>query len=488
MSQHQTDTVRSILGGSAIMFASQLFIVASGFLAQRFILSGLTKAENGVLFAERKLVEFLMIIAVDLGLNIVAMRRVAHRPHEQGQILSSIMAIRLTVLVPIILISLLVGSGMGYSVYDIAVLGVYSIISSKFGMWRALMDVPFRNKSRVGIPASFAILDALLFIVGIVLFRNNLTTSVVITCGFVGALPGFLFMLWANGTEVFGFRHVRMSEIKSLLRETLPLMAMIVLNAVHDKIDAIMLSAWCSTAEIGVFGAAYVSLAPITTTLPVAITFVVLPYIAREYGANPEKSGKYVFAVIRLLALIAITASSMFSVLAPDIIQIVSNGRYADNVLQFSMFLWMPLPISIIAFSLEAIVAVGKGKGAILIGMALALSTVIAGVILIPLYASVGATVAKMISVTAGCITALALLWTVVGASNGRSFISSSIVTLIVGVCGFIWLPDAVGRHVAAFLNPLLVLLAAFLSGLAKKRDIELIVSAVRNRNSAGSV
>jgi hypothetical protein len=86
-----------ILTGGAALFTAQAVTMVIYFLAQRIILSTLTKEANGVLFAERRFVDLFVILLVDFGMNIVAMRRMVQQPERAANILSSTVAFRVVV-------------------------------------------------------------------------------------------------------------------------------------------------------------------------------------------------------------------------------------------------------------------------------------------------------------------------------------------------------------------------------------------------------
>ena len=137
------------------------------------------------------------------------------------------------------------------------------------------------SKVKFGIPAAVTILDALLFLTAIYFQRDVLTPSRVIATFAVTALPGFITMMIVDRGRYVNPKFFEWAELKVIVREAMPVVVALMFVHVHDKIDALMISWFSPQAEVGIFGAAYVSLAPLTGTFPMALTMAVIPVIAK---------------------------------------------------------------------------------------------------------------------------------------------------------------------------------------------------------------
>lgn len=472
--------------GSVTLLAAQGISILSYFVAQRLILSTLTKEANGILFAERRMVEMFLIIAVDLGLNIIAVRR-ASQAHDQGGshsgvVLSSVVAIRLLLTVPVVLFTLVYGLQAGYSLYDIAMWCTFCLLSSRVGMIRYLYEIPYRYSLRFIVPAFSAVLDATLFLTLLYYNAANLTPTVIIACYLGGVIPGFVMLVVLDRGQFINFKNVRWKEMRSIAVEAIPVSGMIALSTIHDKIDTLMLGWWSPHEQIGIYGAASISIAPIITIVPAVITLTFMPLLARLVVSNREECEKYVQVLIRGLTLLAVVVSAVSSILAPEVIQLMSNGRYAENTLHFALFLWLPMPIYIVTLALDAIVTLGFAKKSVLIGASLVLSTVIVGVLLIPMYAALGATVTKIASVCIGATTSLLLLKPMIAGGLNRRFVASLLTPIAVGITGFVILPLVMQRWIAAPLNGVLVILTALLVGLFSVADVRHFQIVLKSR------
>lgn len=472
--------------GSATLLAAQGIAILSYFVAQRLILSTLTKEANGILFAERRMVDMFLIIAVDLGLNIIAVRR-ASQAHDQGgthsgTVLSSVVAIRLLLTVPVMLFTLGYGMEAGYSLFDIGMWCAFCLLSSRVGVIRYLYEVPYRYSMRFIVPAISAVLDASLFLALLYFNAANLTPTVIIACYLGGVIPGFVMLVVMDRGQYINVRNVSWNEMRSIAMEAIPVASMIMLSTIHDKVDTLMLGWWSPHEQIGIFGAASISIAPIITIVPSVVTLTFMPLLARLVVSNREECEKYVHVLIRGLSLFAVVVSAVLSILTPEVIELMSKGRYAENTLHFAIFLWLPMPIYIVAIAQDAIVTLGLARKSVLIGTSLALSTVIVGALLIPMYAALGATITKIASVCIGATTSLLLLKPMIAGGLNRRFVASLLTPIAVGVTGFIVLPMIMQRWLAAPLNGTLVILTALLVGLFSVADVRHIRTVLKSR------
>ena len=143
-----------VLSGGASLFAAQGLAMVVYFLAQRIILSTLTQEQNGLLFAERRMTDLMILMIVDFGLNGIAMRRMIQFPDRAREILSSVAAFRIALWVPASIITLIYASSAGYLLLDVALWSGFLMMTSRAGLLRYNYELPMRSNMRFFIPAS----------------------------------------------------------------------------------------------------------------------------------------------------------------------------------------------------------------------------------------------------------------------------------------------------------------------------------------------
>jgi O-antigen/teichoic acid export membrane protein len=335
--------------------------------------------------------------------------------------------------------------------------------------------MPYRAKMKFFVPALYSVMDAVLFLALIWWWRNELDPSRVIIAFTLTAIPGFLLMFLSDRGRMIRLRFVEVAEIRTLLREALPVIVAFVFLGLHDKADALLMD-WLSTdKELGIYGAAFTSLAPFIGTIPFTLAMTMVPAISHLAKEDPVRSHRYSMTALRIMIVGAVILCAVASPLAPFFIDVVSKGRYANNVIHFFLFLWMPLPIFILAFTQDLMNAYSKQRDYVYVAVTLATLTVAAGLLLIPWLHALGATIAKLISVATGAAVALWLFRRILREGITLTFVTSVVVLTIVGVTASVFLPTVMSMWAAAALCGGITLATSFGLGLLRWKDLTLI-------------
>ena len=482
MTEHRMSAAQKVLTGGMSLLMAQGTMLVLTFLAQRIILSTLTKEANGFLFAERRFVDLFVIMAVDFGMNGIIMRRAVQEPDRAHAILSSAVAARLGLWA--IATALVLGSSLvaGYDLVDVLIWSCYLLITARTGLLRYAMEIPGRSQMRFGLPTLTMILDSVLFLGGIWMLRDSLTPSTVIATYAAASLPGFLIILLGDRGQFIRPGWVEWGEIKKILLESVPVFIAFGLMNVHDKIDAVLLDWFSTQREVGIYGAAYVSLAPLTGTVPLATVMVLVPVIARFAKTDWEACRTFSFTGLRILVATAVVLCSVLSVLTPLLIELISKGRYADNQLQYMIFMWMPVPLFMLVYIQEMMIALGHQRLNVRITGTLAVVTLVAGLALIPSFASIGAASTKLIAIVASTVLALILFRSILKQGIDLQFVLSLVAITVIAVGGAVYLPTLLPMWVAAAAAGGVAVAAVFLGGMVRRRDITLILQILRQR------
>lgn len=415
MNETTRTTARKVLSGGVSLLASQGISMVLFFLAQRLILSELTKEQNGVLMSERRIVDLLMLAFVDFGMNSVVMRRAIDQPDRARAVLSSAAGLRL--LLWLASFMLVVGYSLLADVHMIHVViwATYLLITARTGLLRYNYELSARSQLAFGAPTIASVLDAICFAALMWWQQSELTPTVIMGSYLAASIPGFVMMVVVDRGRSIRWSWMEAAEMKTILREALPVFVAFGLLNLHDKIDVVLLT-WLSTeVQVGIYGAAYVTLSPLTGTIPLAASMVMVPVIARYAASDMARCETFAVAGLRLLTASAAILSSVLTALAPLIIWLISKNRYADNVAEYVLFLWMPLPIFLLVYIQEVQVALGRQGRNLPIAILLAGGSLLAGAVLIPLFeaqhlAAFGAISARMIVTIAGAGVAVWVL------------------------------------------------------------------------------
>lgn len=450
------------------------------FLSQRILLSTFSIADNGAYFVERRVAELVLIILVDFGMNATAMRRINTHPERRKEILASLLVFRLAMLIPATVIAMAAGWLLDYNLGNILTWSLAMILMSRSALIRYALELPRRSAHRFAIPGAVTILDGVLYYVLVYVFRNELTTSLAMWLMVFAAIPGFIITIVSTDLSEYSWSNARMREITSLIRHALPVLISVVLLNVHDKIDGFFLGQISGKHQVGVFGAAYSVLSPLAASIPMTISFVVSPLIARFSVRDDQGSRTVAVQGLRFVIAAALLVCSTLSVLSSVLIDVISDNVYAGYESEFELMIWVGVPIFIQSYLYEVQIALGAQRTILISNILLLVTTILGCLVLIPPFGAIGAIAAKMSSLAVSVISVLYAFHKTIGGviTKGNAMQYGTAGMIVVAVAVFMpLLVQSPWDAPVVFCSTLLVL---FLFGIAKRSDLTRISNAFR--------
>ena len=481
-----------VISASIWVFGSQMLSLALVFIAQRLVLSGLDPESNGTLFLERRLTEVIVGLLADFGMNGIVVRRVAQQPHRAAEILSSAFYVRLTLWTACTLIVALAGWMSALAITDVVLWCVYMLIASRAALLRYTLETRLRAASDFRLPSILAVMDAAMFAALIVVWRDQLTPSVVIQAFVLSAIPGFVALLLIDRGRSTSWMSCSRIEMRSILREALPVVSATLLIAVHDKIDAFIVESFAGRAHVGILGAAYTTLGPLLAVIPMAVSYAAMPDVARLLPTDESRGLDVAMGVMKHLLVISLLVTSVATVMMPVFVDVVTRGRYLDSVNQFVWFVWSAPFVAILVYAQELSVALKRQRNLIRIATALVVSTIMLGLVLIPSMQSLGAVIAKIITSVIGAAASLWLLHASLGKRLSVMFVFRSALLILASAACALWLIDAHGSAVFSsmegigslvgrvLLAALAVLLLSGVLGVLDRDDLQRMILGIR--------
>ncbi len=472
------DSHRRVLSGGIITLVSQASVMILSLLAQRIILSTLSKEDNGELFLVRRTVELFSLLLIDAGFNPGALREVSRDRTQQQTILSTIGLYRIAVWIVLVSALIVYELAVGADPTGVVLWACYLLVAGRASLLRYMYEIPQRSEMRFVYPLLYMVLDSALLTVGVYLYQDVLSPTVVLAIFAVSVVPGMILQAFATGWRLISFRHFRVAVLKQHVHLAFPVWITLVLMVVHDRLDALVLSMFAGKEAVGIYGAAYQMLVPFTTTLPVAAGSVLLPIVARLSQSDPKRASMYVATVVRILIAAGLVIASVSSIFVPDLILLMTSNVYADDALVFTVLLWSMAPIFIITYAIETMNAYGHQRLNIRIVATLALATVLSGVVVIPMYDALGASITKLVAVVVAGAMAVVLVVRVINRTLRVSLILRLVVAAAVCVALAEALPLAIHRYIAGPTTLLCSGAAMFLLGIVRVSDLRLIIGA----------
>lgn len=472
------DMRRRALSGGILTLLSQALVMMLSLAAQRVILSTLSKEDNGELFLVRRTVELFSLLLIDAGFNPGALREVSRDRTQEQTILSTIGLYR--VVVWILLVGALVAYelAIGADPTGVVLWSCYLLLAGRSSLLRYMYEIPQRSQMRFVLPLLCMVLDSALLTIGVYLYRDSLSPTVVLAIFAASVVPGMLLQAYGAGWRRVSFRFFRLEVLKQHAHLAFPIWIALVLMVVHDRLDALLLAVLAGKEAVGTYGAAYQMLVPFTTSLPVAAGSVLLPIVARLSQSDPSRASMYVATVMRLLMAAGLVIASVSTLFVPDLILLMTSNVYGDDAVVFTVLLWSMAPIFVITYAMDTMNAYGHQRLNVRIVAALALATVLSGVVVIPMYDALGASITKLVSVVIAGVLATVLVGRVINRSLRTSLIFRLVAAAAVCVALAVMLPWTVHRYVAGPVTLLCSCATMFLLGIVRVTDVRLVMGA----------
>ena len=474
--------------GAGIIFLSQVVTYAIFFLAQRTVLSTLTKEENGTLALIQQFSSIILLLLVDSGWSNIALREIIRRPEEEREIISSVLWIRLCgmFIALLIAIPLLLNSNLT-NTFTAAIAVVAVAFGSRTSMMRSTFEFSYRVHLRMNLISLLSVLDVVLYFILLQFFREHLTPSTIFSLLLVSSLPGLSILIWDSKSWRYIIPLPKWKISKSLLFDVKPQVQQLIYQNIHSGIDIYVLKYFAPLSQVGVFGAIGNMSAVMTTTFA-SLMATLYPMLAESFHSDKGNSSYRVERTLSIIMFASVLIASTLSVIVPFIIEIFTSNVYAENVVEFQLQFWCTVLILLAQTSIVICSAMNNNRALLFSGLMLIVGSISADFILVPLFHTKGILLAKMWSnilcsatalwfiakqTSTKSVTLFAIRFTVFASINsffslflanymsqGVSFVLASVLCIVSG-----WILGLVTNHELTLLRNLLISVKAKISG-----------------------
>lgn len=368
----------------------------------------------GVFSLALQIVAFTSMLA-DFGISPVIMRRLAIAPERSASVLADATVTRLLLLVPAWILTIGIGLWLDPSwkfFVLVNVMLVNTIISSKLPVLRGSFDAYHRSQSRMGFPTMMMALDSVVLLLLVLLrpdlFHDPVTAMIVYTgSNTLGAI--FLLIGTARHMRKVNTSPLRVSRdsIRELLGESWPLALFLLLNALHMSIDSIYLKIFHGEVAVGNFNAALRIMTPMGVYATI-IAISMAPYFARasvEQNDEQRERTRRLFSLsIKTLLVGAVLLAVIGATNTRLVVDIALKGKFAGAYLPMVILFVAFIPKSVNVFLVEVNNARGQLARNTRLAAIMAVTSVVAGLLLIAPYGATGAAVGRSLAIMAGLV------------------------------------------------------------------------------------
>ena len=340
-------------------------------------------------------ITYLTIFAViaDFGLTLVTVQMISplKDPAEESRILGNLFGFRLVSVLAFIALAPLVLFAMPYS--QAVKLGV--LLSAPYFIFPALIQVI------VGLLQKKLSMDRAAL--AEVLSRVVLVVAVVIAWKYNWGLNGILIATVISGASSFILHYCLARKFaslkprwekavwKNIIHRSWPLAITVVLNLIYLRADIIFLSLFKSSAEVGLYGAAY-KVVDVLTTLPFMFAGLILPILTTAWiEVRKEYFGQVMQKSFDFMAIIAIPLIIGGQLLAKPVMVAVAGSEFKDSGPVLGLLIIAVAAIFLGTMFSHAVIALDKQKKLIGFYVFTSVTSLVAYFLLIPRFSYFGA-------------------------------------------------------------------------------------------------
>jgi len=317
---------RTLLRNTAVLAGAHGVSVLTGLVTTVFLARVLGPAGYGVLGFGIALVSYLGL-AVNLGMDVHAVRQIAKAPESGRQIVSMVLTNRLVVAVALIGATYLLSPHLGWSADAERVVRIQSLGLIGTAL---LVDFYFQSRQRMEVLAVRQVVAAVAAMVAVLLLVQSdedleVAAAIPVTALVASAVLLFAYYLFRGTAEPGqGAREGRLDFI----RRSAPLAMISVLVTILVNLDIVILGYLVSEDRLGLYVASTRVLA-VAVILPGLLHSVFYPALA-EAMADDARRGRLAEDLSRVLAFFGCIIAGAGVILVPVAIPLLFGAAYDD--------------------------------------------------------------------------------------------------------------------------------------------------------------
>ncbi|HZJ41597.1 MAG TPA: flippase [Patescibacteria group bacterium] len=348
------------------------------------------------------IINFLTIFAVfaDFGLTLVTVQMISSTKDswQENKILNNLFTFRLISIVLFLALAPLVLFFTPYS--NVIKMGI--LITAPFFIFPALTQII------VGLLQKRLRMERAVF--AEISSRIVLVIAVILVWRLNAGLNGILLATVASGATSFLLHYILAKKFakfklawdfslwKKIIIHSWPLAVTIVLNLLYLRTDIIFLSIYKSSAEVGLYGAAY-KVIDVLTTIPFMFAGLILPILTMAWM---EKRRDYYKATLQrsfnFMTILAVPLIVGGVLLSKPVMVAVAGKEFSDSGNILGLLIIAVAFIFLGTMFSHAVIAIDKQKKLIRYYVFTSVTAIIGYLILIPRYSSTGAAIVTIYS------------------------------------------------------------------------------------------
>jgi O-antigen/teichoic acid export membrane protein len=336
----------------------------------------------------------------DAGLDALLGRDLARPSPDAGRRLGDALILRavLTVIaVPVAALLFPLVTGRPEGIWLVVLGGASLLASNRRPSLRSILETPYRVSLRMGVPTFLGVLAEALHVALLVLWIPRAGVTGAVAAQALAALP-FLFVLAPlSARRLKPEIRPEMARLTGLLHTTAPILAVLAVNVVLARIDAVMLELLRGTRDVGLYTAP-VRIVEIANLAPILLMTSVYPLIAASHPKDPVRVDRLFKGSLRVLVTGVVPVVAAEIVFAAPLVERLFGPSYAESARVLSVLAVSAIFVYADIVLTSRLVATGaEARNVWLLGIAAA-TNVLANLWLIPSQGPRGAAFATSIA------------------------------------------------------------------------------------------
>lgn len=338
-----------------------------------------------------------LLYTTNLGLNEIGVREVASSREDLNNYAYSITLLRFlfSILSIILIYTILLLVKLPYQTEGMTLIFSFALVP-----YALSLEWVFRGTEKMHFVGVYKVINSLFYVALIFLVVKN--SLWIYWVGYSKIIADSIATLFIFLLYIFLFNKqlkfvVDVNLCKKILKIAIPVAISFAVGKIYNNIDTVMLGFMKGNYSVGIYNAAYKILIVLNGLV---LTFVtaMFPTISRMYKESKEELSRLIEDAINILLILGIPIGVGGTMLANKLIGLIYGVEYMPSVLIFQILVWSAV-INFLGFLISySIFACNMQKKYMYIVCFTAAFNIIANLILIPVFDSVGAAVASVVS------------------------------------------------------------------------------------------
>jgi O-antigen/teichoic acid export membrane protein len=275
----------------------------------------------------------------DLGLYHISTREISREEADEKKVIGNIFALRLIASFFVVFISPLIIFFLPYPLIvkqGVFIVALSFLFSSSYQMLNGVFQ---KNLAMDKVVLAELIGKVVQVVVIIIAIKLNLSLLWIISSLLFYMIVSFcLVFLWSKKYIKFNLRF-DFVYWKSFLKESLPMGAVAIITFLYFKMDTLLLSFMKSSADVGIYNAAYKVLENLTF-FPSMVAGLILPILAKNIFSNRKEFEIVANKMFKFFLIIIVPLIIGVLFLSDGITNVISGAGFSEsaNVLRILVF------------------------------------------------------------------------------------------------------------------------------------------------------